>query len=135
MNETSASEILRVVNDMTASFQGTMTDGERATLNARHANDPESAACAAGSREEAMIEFTADALLTLAQDMQSVLDGRRESAYREALDVYYAAEELARQPEHAHLTVHVEAMRRAHESEYGHPPPRRTIDAATPERR
>src|SRR5437868_4940015 len=95
MNETSASEILRVVNDMTASFQGTMTDGERATLNARHANDPESAACAAGSREEAMIEFTADALLTLAQDMQSVLDGRRESAYREALDVYYAAEELA----------------------------------------
>ena len=125
MNERSAAEILRVVNDMSAAFQSTMSEAERARLDAKHANEPESAVYAAGSREEAVTEFTADALLTLAEDMQSVLDGRRERAYREALDVYYAAEELARDPEHAHLAAHIEAMRRAHESEYGHPPPPR----------
>jgi len=107
-------------------FSSTMTEAERAALDARHAGDPESAAYAAGTREEAMIEFTADALQTLADDMHSVLDARKERLYRQALDVYYAAEELARDPEQAHLAEQVEAMRRAHISEYGYPPPPRS---------
>jgi hypothetical protein len=57
--------------------------------------------------------------------MQSVLDRRRQSLYQQALDVYYATEELARDPEHAHLAAQVEALRLAHEREYGHPPPPR----------
>src|SRR5262245_4996610 len=116
MNQESAAEILRVVNRMTEAFRGTMTEAERAALESKHAGEPERAA---------MTEFTIDALQTLADDMQSVLDRRREMVYRQALDVYYAAEELARDPRHAHLLEHVEAMRRAHEREYGHPPPRR----------
>jgi len=54
-----------------------------------------------------------------------VLDRRMQALYRQALDVYYTAEELARDPEHAHLAAQVEAMRLAHEREYGHPPPPR----------
>jgi len=126
MKEESAAEILRVLNDVSEAFSSTMTEAERAALDAKHANDPESAAYAAGTREEAMIEFTADALQTLADDMHSVLDARKERLYRQALDVYYAAEELARDPEQAHLTEQVEAMRRAHISEYGYPPPPRS---------
>jgi len=126
MKEQSAAEILRVLNDVSEAFSSTMTEAERAALDARHAGDPESAAYAAGTREEAMIEFTADALQTLADDMHSVLDARKERLYRQALDVYYAAEELARDPEQAHLAEQVEAMRRAHISEYGYPPPPRS---------
>jgi hypothetical protein len=125
MSEESAADILRVANDMTEAFRSTVTEEERAALDAKHANEPESAVYAAGSREEAMTEFTIDALQALADDMQSVLDRRMETLYHRSLDVYYAAEELARQPEHAHLVEHVEAMRRAHEKEYGVPPPPR----------
>jgi hypothetical protein len=125
MDEKSAAEILRVVNEMSEAFQSTVTDAERAALDAKHAGEPEGGAYAAGSREDAMTAFTVDALQTLADDMQSVLDRRKEAAYRQALEVYYAAEKLARDPEHAHLAGQVEAMRRAHESEYGYPPPAR----------
>jgi hypothetical protein len=86
---------------------------------------PAHAVYAAGSREEATAAFTRDALGTLVDDIQSVVDARTQALYRQALDVYYAAEELARDPGHAHLAEHVEAMRLAHEREYGHPPPPR----------
>jgi hypothetical protein len=33
--------------------------------------------------------------------------------------VYYIAEELAKDPAHAELIQHVEAMRKAHEKQYG----------------
>ncbi|HYK04607.1 MAG TPA: hypothetical protein VE974_22840 [Thermoanaerobaculia bacterium] len=39
------------------------------------------------------------------------------------LDIYYAAEELARDPEHVHLVEHVEKMRRSYEAEEGRPIP------------
>jgi len=41
----------------------------------------------------------------------------------DALRIYYAAEELARDPANAHLIPHVEAMRRAYEHDYGVPIP------------
>jgi hypothetical protein len=126
MNEVSAAEILRVVNDLSEAFASTVTEAERATLDAKHAGDPEGAAAIAGNREDAMAAFTVDALQTLAGDMQAVLDRRREAMYRQALEVYYATEELACAPEHAHLAAQVEAMRHAHEREYGCPPPART---------
>ena len=125
MNQETAAEVLRAVNAMTEAFQCTVTDDERAALDAKHATEPETAVYAATSPEEALVDFTIDALGTLAADMQSVIDGRMQSLYQQALDVYYTAEELARDPEHAHLAAHVEAMRLAHEREYGHPPPPR----------
>jgi len=40
-----------------------------------------------------------------------------------AMKVYYAAEELAKDPEHAELIPHVEKMREAYSSFYGKPIP------------
>ena len=125
MNEQSAAELLRLLNQISESFQSTMTEDERAALDAKHAGEQEGAVYAAASREEAMIQFTADALETLAGDIHSTIDRRLESVYRQALEVYYATEELARQPEHAHLAEQLEAMRQAHERDYGFPPPPR----------
>jgi hypothetical protein len=46
MDEKSAADILRVLGNVSEAFRGTMTDAERAALEAKHA----------------MTEFTADAL-------------------------------------------------------------------------
>jgi hypothetical protein len=59
----------------------------------------------------------------LSQLVQLFCERRMEEAYRKALDVYYTAEELARNPEHAELLPHVDAMRQAHEAQYGRPIP------------
>lgn len=126
MDEQTAAEILRMVNGLSEAFQRTMTEAEVAALQAKQANEPGSAvAYSASNREEALTDFTAEALETLAADIRSVLDGRWELLYRQALEVYYTTEDLARDPENAHLLEHVEAMRRAHEKEYGCPPPPR----------
>jgi hypothetical protein len=125
MNEEQAMEVLRIINSMSEAFQQTVTDEERAALLAREADQPQTVQYAAASREDAMVEFAADALRTVADDMDLVLTQRRERFYREAMEIYYTAEELSRQPEHARLIEHVEAMRRAHIAEYGYPPPPR----------
>ena len=120
-------ETLRVVSDATAAFEAEFDATERAVL--RRDTDGEGAppVYAADEREQAMQDFevlaVADALNTLADNIQSAIDVRMEKAYQQALDVYYAAEELARSPEHAAVLVQVEAMRRAHEATYGRPIP------------
>ena len=125
MNEEQATEILRIVNSTSESFQSALTEEERSAIDARHEAEPETRYYSAADREQAMIEFTADALQTLADDIGLVIEQRMEKLRREALDGYYAAEELSRDPAHAHLVAHVEAMRRAHEKQYGYPPPPR----------
>jgi hypothetical protein len=125
MNDAQATEILRLLNSISEAFQSTVTDRERAALDARHAGEPQTAAYASGSRDQAMLEFTIDALKTLADDMDAILEQRTESLYRRTLEVYYQTEELSRDPRHAHLIEQVEAMRRAHEKDYGYPPPPR----------
>lgn len=64
-----------------------------------------------------------EALESLADDVHTAVEEARQQAYEKALDVYYAAEELARDPEHAELIAQVEAMRQAHQSSYGRPIP------------
>ena len=125
-----AAATLRVVIEATAAFQAELESAERATL--RHDADGDVApfVYAADERDQAMQDFdtlaVADALGSLARDIQGMVDQRMEQAYRQALDVYYAAEELARSPEHAALLPHVEAMRRAHEAQYGRAIPAKT---------
>lgn len=63
------------------------------------------------------------AVESLAADAQAIVDAGMERAFEMALDVYYKAEELARDPENAELVQHVENMRRAFENSYGHPIP------------
>jgi hypothetical protein len=61
----------------------------------------------------------------LARQIETVIAQRMEQAYAQALHVYYVAEELSRDPANAELLPHVEAMRAAHEEQYGYPIPLR----------
>ncbi|MEA2491650.1 MAG: hypothetical protein QOH21_3442 [Acidobacteriota bacterium] len=74
----------------------------------------------ARTTEDFEMEAIADALESLADDARALAAAAIESAVEQALDVYYAAAELARQPEHANLIPHMENMRRAYHEQYGH---------------
>jgi hypothetical protein len=73
--------------------------------------------------EEAMelfeMETLADALESFAGDVTHSVETAREEALRQALEVYYAAEELAKDPEHAHLIPLLEQMRESYRRDYG----------------
>jgi len=69
------------------------------------------------------LETVADALETMVEETNAVIEALDESLFEQALDIYYAAEELARDPEHAHMVEHVEKMRRSYEAEEGRPIP------------
>jgi hypothetical protein len=59
---------------------------------------------------------------TLAEVTASV-EYARAKAVEDALKIYYAAEELAKDPEHAHLIPHVEKMRESYLRDFGRPIP------------
>jgi hypothetical protein len=71
------------------------------------------------SIEDFELETVADALESMAEETNAVIEALEESMFEQALDIYYAAEELARDPEHANLIEHVEKMRRSYEKEQG----------------
>jgi hypothetical protein len=72
--------------------------------------------------EEATI---VEELERLTAELTDALDAAHDRVLVNALEVYYATEALARDPENAHLIPHVEAMRRAFEHDYGIPIPER----------
>jgi hypothetical protein len=123
---------LRVLSETAAAFQAQLSDDERALLATENADDTgASIVYAADERDQALADFellaAVDAAEALARDIRAFCDRRLEEAYRSALEVYYTAEELARDPEHAELVVHVEAMRRAHLEQYGRAIPPRVV--------
>lgn len=66
-----------------------------------------------------------DALESIVAEVSTAIDRANARLLGQALEVYYAAEELARDREHAELLPRVEEMRRAYECAYGVPiPPR-----------
>lgn len=65
----------------------------------------------------------ADALQSMADDLHAAVDKARAEATAAALEIYYKAEELSRDPEHADLIPHVERMREAYERQFGKPVP------------
>lgn len=73
--------------------------------------------------EEFEYAALADALQSLADDVSAAVDHAKTQAMEAALRIYYAAEDLARDPEHAHLIPHVQQMREAYERDYGRPIP------------
>ena len=77
----------------------------------------------ARSGEEFELEAVADALEALADDVRLMVEKANEEAMEKALDVYYAAEELARDPANVDVAAHVEKMRAAYQSHYGRPIP------------
>ena len=67
----------------------------------------------------------ADAVESLAAELSATLDETERTLFEQALDVYYAAEDLTREGEHPEILLHLEAMRQAYEQSYGRPiPPR-----------
>jgi len=76
---------------------------------------------------EAMEDFDcqalADSLDSMAADLRASIEERQSALMRDLMRVYYTAESLSRQPEHAHLIAQVEAMRRAYEQDFGVPIP------------
>ena len=121
-------EVLRVVGEAGAAFETWLSEEGRQARNARKGDDVASTLVyPADQREQALHEFeilgAAEALHTLAEELQEECDRRMEAAYRAALEIYYKAEELARDPAHAELVPQVAAMRAAHEAQYGKPIP------------
>ena len=64
-----------------------------------------------------------DALQSLADDVHAGVEEKRAKMMEKALEIYYVAEELSKQPENAHLIKHVEEMQRAYQAEFGRPIP------------
>ena len=64
-----------------------------------------------------------EALQSLADDVHAGIEEKRAKMMEKALEIYYVAEELAKQPENAHLVKHVEEMPRAYQAEFGKPIP------------
>lgn len=84
------------------------------------------------NEEDALEDFELQALQdgveSVLAELTASLDHARELALAQALNVYYTAEELAREPEHAALIPHVEAMRAAYIRDFGKPIPPRKKD-------
>ena len=96
----------------------------RASIPSRPASDGR----ALDVRTEEDFEYAAlvEGLESLAADVSATVEHARAAATAKALEIYYAAEELSRDPEHADLIPLVEKMRAAYESDYGKPiPPKR----------
>ena len=65
--------------------------------------------------EEAVDSFHAE--------VRAVAQARRKQLLERVLDLYYAMEEAARDPQHAELIPQLEVMRAAYLRDYGHPIP------------
>src|SRR5215831_5336624 len=70
-------------------------------------------------------ESIAAAVEGIADELHGAISAAHAKLLAEALEIYYSAEELARDPAHAHLLPHVEAMRAAYERDFGMPIPQR----------
>jgi hypothetical protein len=66
-----------------------------------------------------------DGLTTVAEELRATIAAAEATVLDDCLRVYFAAADLARDPAHAHLTAHVEAMRAAYERDFGRAIPTR----------
>lgn len=83
-------------------------------------------ACTAEEFEYLAVE---EGLESLASELSSAIERKHAEAVEMALQVYYTAEELSRDPAHADLIPHVQRMREAYERDFGRPiPPRPMSD-------
>jgi hypothetical protein len=72
---------------------------------------------------DALREFdylaVADGLESVAAEISEAVERMNAKLIDDALRIYYAAEELARDPEHSELVARVEEMREAYKKSYG----------------
>jgi hypothetical protein len=82
-----------------------------------------SAATLLSGDDEAMelfeMETLANALESFAGELSDSIETAQQQAMAGALEIYYAAEKLAKDPEHAHLIPYVEQMRAVYRRDFG----------------
>jgi hypothetical protein len=71
------------------------------------------------------METLAGALESFAGEVSAAIDDAEQKAMAQALQIYYAAEELAKDPEHAHLIPYVEQMRAVYRRDFGRDIPKK----------
>jgi hypothetical protein len=71
------------------------------------------------------METLAEALESFAGELSASIEAAEEKAMAGAMEIYYAAEKLAQDPEHAHLIPYVEQMRAAYRRDFGKEIPER----------
>jgi hypothetical protein len=85
--------------------------------------DAAGAATLLAADDEAMELFElatlADALDSFAGELSDSIETAQQQAMAGALEIYYAAEKLAKDPEHAHLIPYVEQMRAIYRRDFG----------------
>ena len=73
--------------------------------------------------EEAMKAFEMlaleDTLESLAGDVRAIVEEKEEALMAKVMEIYYATEELSKDPANAHLIPHVEKMRAAYRKDFG----------------
>lgn len=125
--------ILQAAIDAGIAFDAVLTAEERQLFESYLSDESPhmipQVAVTAEQREQAESDFAtlavAETLMALGAKIKAVLARREEELYQKCLAAYYVAEDLARDPQHAELIPHVEALRAAHERDYGRPiPPR-----------
>jgi hypothetical protein len=65
------------------------------------------------------METLADALESFAGEISESIETAQQQAMAGAMEIYYAAEKLAKDPEHAHLIPYVEQMRAVYRRDFG----------------
>src|ERR1700760_1379012 len=65
------------------------------------------------------METLADALESFADELSESIETAQQRAMAQAMEVYYAAEELSKDPAHAHLIPYVEQMREVYRRDFG----------------
>jgi len=65
------------------------------------------------------METLAEALESFADELSESIETARQKALEKALEIYYAAEKLAKDPEHADLIPYVEQMREIYRRDFG----------------
>ncbi|HEY0159090.1 MAG TPA: hypothetical protein VGF28_17520 [Thermoanaerobaculia bacterium] len=121
--------VLQILAEADQLVDSALTGEERAALAVlrRQVEQHEGVVYAAGEDAVAVEDFdlltTADALEALAGKVRAVVQMKEAKLYQDALSVYYATEELSRDPQNAHLAENVKRMREAHERQYGKPIP------------
>ena len=75
------------------------------------------------SMQDFELATVVESLERLTAELSQAIEQAHAKGLKQALEIYYAAEELARDPANAHLIPHVEAMRQAYEHDYGKPIP------------
>jgi hypothetical protein len=68
-------------------------------------------------------EAVLEALNMFQMELSTALQRTNEKLTKQALEIYYIAEELAKDPAHEHLIPFVEKMRTAYEHDFGKPIP------------